>query len=433
MMIQRFVMPGLVLLSACSGRADEFDRPYVSERLKERSGFALALDEAPLPPDLSTEDGVSEDEAVAIALWRNAAFAEALAELGLRRADIHQAGMLPNPVLSLLYPLGPKQMEFALKVPLEALWLRPSRIAAAEADAEQSSALLVQAGLDLIAEVRNACSELDLCTKSARRGFESTWLREQLEQKAEARFRAGESAETELLAARSDLLQARSQEAQYRLHAALARERLRALLGFAQDPTALEFLPSERETRGLRGDRASRLKEALASRPDVRAAEFAIEAAGERAGLSQVEFLTISGILDANVDGRRVEAGPGMELPIPLFNQNQAGKTRAQAEVERAARSYVAVRTKVTIELNEAELEFARAVEAEREAELAQAPVEAAVTATLRAYEAGETSVLPVRLAQLRRTDFSLRLDEAETRLRRARARLERCVGRRLE
>ncbi len=433
MQFQRLWLPGLALLSACSGRADEFDRPYVSKRLEERSGFALALDEAPLPPGISLSDGVSEDEAVAIALWRNAAFAEALAELGLRRADIQQAGMLPNPVFSLLYPLGPKQMEFALKVPLEALWLRPSRVAAAEADAEHSSALLVQAGLDLIAEVRNAFSEHDLSLELGARAFEAVWLREQLEQKADLRFRAGETGEQDLLAARSDLLQARRQEAQHRLGTALARERLRALLGFAQDPAPLEFVPSPRELRRLQGDRASRLKEALASRPDVRAAEFAIEAAGERAGLASTEYLALSGILDANVRGSRVEAGPGMELPLPLFNQNQAGKTRAEAEVERAARRYVTIRDKVTLEVNEAELEYARAVDAVREAEQERIPVEAAVSAALRAHEAGETSVIPVRLAQLRRTESGARLEEAGQRLRRARTRLERCVGRRLE
>jgi hypothetical protein len=60
---------------------------------------------------------VTADEAVAVALWNNAAFQASLNDLGFARADLAEAGLLANPVLSLLLPVGPKQLEATLRWP----------------------------------------------------------------------------------------------------------------------------------------------------------------------------------------------------------------------------------------------------------------------------------------------------------------------------
>ena len=54
------------------------------------------------------------------------------------------------------------------------------------------------------------------------------------------------------------------------------------------------------------------MTDALASRPDVRAAELAVEAAGARVGLEKSRILTITATLDANGEGKQgFEIGPG--------------------------------------------------------------------------------------------------------------------------
>jgi outer membrane protein, heavy metal efflux system len=63
------------------------------------------------------DDGLSRDEAVAIALWNNAAFQVSVSQLGFARADLADAGLISNPVLSLLFPWGPKQLEWTLRWP----------------------------------------------------------------------------------------------------------------------------------------------------------------------------------------------------------------------------------------------------------------------------------------------------------------------------
>ena len=85
-----------------------------------------------LPELVDWEDGLSEDEAVTVGLWNNPAYRTLLADLDITRADVIQAAQLDNPQIMTLFPIGPKQWEFALRAPLDVLWLRPIRVAAAQ-------------------------------------------------------------------------------------------------------------------------------------------------------------------------------------------------------------------------------------------------------------------------------------------------------------
>ena len=79
----------------------------------------------PLPPGASIDDGLTTQEAVAIALWNSPSFQATLADLGVARADLAEAGLLRNPIFSLLFPSDPKQLEWTLQFPFDALWQRP--------------------------------------------------------------------------------------------------------------------------------------------------------------------------------------------------------------------------------------------------------------------------------------------------------------------
>ena len=81
--------------------------------------------QGPLPPDVDPTDGVTQEEAVAIALWNSPSFQATLTDLGIARADLVEAGLLRNPIFSLLFPLGPKRLEVTLQYPFEALFQRP--------------------------------------------------------------------------------------------------------------------------------------------------------------------------------------------------------------------------------------------------------------------------------------------------------------------
>jgi hypothetical protein len=73
-----------------------------------RSARGLAL-----RPGVSLDDGVTEDEAVAAALWDHPSRQATLADLGVARADLTDANQIPNPTLALLFPFGARPKEQA--------------------------------------------------------------------------------------------------------------------------------------------------------------------------------------------------------------------------------------------------------------------------------------------------------------------------------
>src|SRR4051794_33055937 len=73
----------LVLLCGCTAIPHACDRSCVSAKVTERTGFSVGPrppgKQVLLPNGASLEDGLTEEEAILIALWNNAAFQELLA------------------------------------------------------------------------------------------------------------------------------------------------------------------------------------------------------------------------------------------------------------------------------------------------------------------------------------------------------------------
>src|SRR5207244_12380279 len=132
----------VVTLAGCQTAPRSPDLGTVSAHLTERVGQTVGCDAGvsgvALPPGASLDHGVTDDEAIAIALWNNAAFQELLVDLGIARGDLIQAGLLPNPEFVYFFPVPEKPLKYVFDFPIEALWLRPIRIRAAARDAERT-------------------------------------------------------------------------------------------------------------------------------------------------------------------------------------------------------------------------------------------------------------------------------------------------------
>ncbi len=177
------------------------------------------------------------------------------------------------------------------------------------------------------------------------------------------------------------------------------------------------------------------LRAARASRPDVRGAELAVQAAAARAGWERTRVTTLAAQVEAQwTASGQLGARVGARIELPIFGANPGGIGRADAEVSRLAALLEVQRLRVTTEVIEARARLvqARASLATYRAEVLPALEEALRVAT-RTYEIGEDSYVFV-LDALRRS-VSARLLEldllAETR--RASAELERATGARLE
>ncbi len=144
------------------------------------------------------EDGLSEEEAIAVGLWNNPAYQELLADLQIAEADIIEAAQLQNPQVITMFPVGPKQWEFALQVPLDVLWLRPIRVSAADLEANRVAERLVQDGLNVVRDVRFAYIDWQLALERARLAEQGAKLRADVARIAEARLDAGDVAELDV-------------------------------------------------------------------------------------------------------------------------------------------------------------------------------------------------------------------------------------------
>lgn len=271
--------------------------------------------------------------------------------------------MLTTDLLSLLLPLGPKQLEATLKWPVEVLWERPKRVATARLATEAAAERLVQAGLDLAAAVKTAYADLALTHDRERLAEETAALLQRIDGLTQSRLAAGDISGLEARAARVDAARARQDAARTRHDVEIARERLRALLGFAVDGPAFDLVARLPDAADC-GPIPALLRDALVSRPDVRAAEIGVQAAAARLGWERSRILSLTAVLDANGAGREgFEMGPGIDIVPPLFDRNQAGRARADAELQRASGAYAAAQQRVASELREASAQYEQARE----------------------------------------------------------------------
>lgn len=423
----------VVATAACATtRGAVPDRSTLDEAIRTRAATGIRLEStAPLPPDAILDDGLTSQEAVAIALWNSPSFQATLADLGIARADLVEAGLLRNPVFSLLFPIGPKQLEWTLQFPFDALWQRPRRVAVAELNAQAVGQRLVWDALALVAHVRAAHADAVIADRRLQLTIENADLVQRLANITEARLRAGDISELEARPARSDAARVQVVRRAVEHDRDLARLTLAAALALDSSASQLRPVPTALADPASCGAGPARLEEALASRPDVRAAEIGVEAAAQRARWERSRVFTLIGVIDANGGGEEgFELGPGVNVDVPIFSRNQGAITRAELEIERASYRYAAVRSQVIADVRSASVRVQQAEQAivawrddivpSLETEQRQAE---------SAYRAGEIPLFALLDVSRRLVDGRSRLLDAEADLQRAMIALERSIG----
>jgi cobalt-zinc-cadmium efflux system outer membrane protein len=423
----------IAVLTGCTVHSIH-NESYVSDEIHSRTGHELRLIEEEgvfkLPDNVSLDDGLAEDEAVAIALWNNAQFQADLVGLGFARADLIESGLLRNPVLSLLFPLGPKQLEAWLHLPIEFFWQRPKRVQAAKLNAEHVADNLIQHGLNLIRDVGVAYAELVLSRERAKITAEESALRSEIAAIASERLKVGDISGLEEIA--FHLEDARAHEASVRFDrdAKVAEERLETLLGLGLEEIALQLSPSPTSIE-FEDQPSDLLASAFAARPDLRAAEIAIEVAGSRLGWERSRIFNLTAVLDANAEGKEgFEMGPGVQVELPILNWNNGQISRSQAELVQAARQYMAVKHRIAQEVLEAHTSYLAAQKALKilQVDILPASKNAAKNAEA-AYSVGEISYLELLDFKRQLLDSRLREAEAEADMRRAEVSLKHSIG----
>ncbi len=420
--------------------ADNKGREVISHEVQPRVGSTIPLQPpAPrrsfsLPPGVTLSDQLSADDAVAIALWNNSALEANMAALGIAQADLLDAGLLKNPNFQSLIPVGAKPFEFLLNWPIEDLWQRKRRVLAATQNLDTIATGLVQNGVNLVRDVKTAHADLWLAERRAETLRESATVRERIAKLTERRKEAGDASGLDVSLAWADARSAGELAKRADGDIEIAQVRLRILMGLRNSSQALS-------AAGLEGwpsfpANGELVQTAFASRPDLRAAELAIEASTYRAKWQRRRvFNMVMPMLSVKESGspQALRAGPGLTLEIPLFNRNQGQIARADAEVIQSAWRYVALRDQVEGEVRDA---MARLEQARKSLDMLRTGlkpvVEQAILQTETAYRNGDASYLNVLETTRQKFDAILRERDAEAALARAHAELERSIGKKI-
>jgi cobalt-zinc-cadmium efflux system outer membrane protein len=430
-------IPAAVLLTAVLTASDERER--VSRGLAGRTGHSLGPANRPasrsllFPPGISLNEKITEEQAVAIALWNNASLEVDLAQLGLARADLIDAGLLQNPTLWVLLPVGAKPFELLLNGHIDAIFRRPRRIKAARLNMDAVAAGLVQNGLNLVRDVRLAHANLALAEQKAAIARSVANLQAKIAN--DKGSRSGGNGGVEYYSAQKEAIAAADRAEQLRHSADMDRERLRYLMGLSGDTTELHAVVNP-VLPGMPLAWPALLDAAMSARPDLRAKEIAIEVAAAR---TRWERSRILGLLTAILSSKRVGqegilSGPGFLVEAPILNRNQGRISRAEAEMACAAREYIALRHRIELEIRQVRISVVAALETAGRVRNGILPAAQQIAQLAEgSHENGEAPLLH-KLEALRSLNDALTAEaDSIATVRKTVAELERSIGRKIE
>ncbi|MBS1979013.1 MAG: TolC family protein [Bacteroidetes bacterium] len=442
MKINALLLVVLAFLAGCNPR-NPYTRSYVSDRVKRQTEFEMTQQKPAgkfeLPPGASLADGITEDEAVTIALWNNEQFQADLAAISFAAADVKDAGIIPNPLLQYLSPNGGIVAQAYMYFYLDQLWQRPHRIAAAKRDAAKVAENMVQRSFTLIRDVQVAYADLSLARIRSKILAESAQIRMQMSYLASSRLRNGDISELEAITARMDSANAIDLLMRVQQDTSVFKYRFNTLLGLPTDTTI--HLSKSEPVMNHNVTREELLDIAFSNQPELVASRNAIEAAGHRLGWERSRIAVLTAVLNGqNFAGTPSAEKPipqtydlGIRTEIPIFSWNQGRISRAKAEIEQASHNYIALRQRVALTVSEAYARYELAVNSYQLWNKTVIPgLEQAASLSINSYGTGDISYLPVLEANRQLLDAKLKQAEASAELRRSVSQMNYSLGKRI-
>lgn len=415
-------------------------RTDVSDSLQNTTGFTLQKELKPgiinIPPQVNANDGLTEEEAVSIALWNNAQLQADLANITIARADVTDAGVIPNPLIRYLTPSGVLHVSGYINFAFDFLFQRPKRIDAAKVDALRVAQTSLKHIYTIIHDVQVAYTDLLLSKERLIIHQENARLSTEIAELANSRLRNGDISELEMVTFRTDSASAQDDVVKAVLDTAVKKNSLAVLLGFSPD-TALILQPTTFYADSQKVVEQAYLQLAFDYQPELRAAQINIEAIGKRLSWERSRvFAFISTLNYQHIPGKGGNKflpnafNPGIQMEIPILNRNQGGIAKAKAEMEAAAYQYVAIRQRIALDVENAYQRYEQAWKSYRIWEGSTLPaLEEAVRLSQSSYRNGDISYLPVLEAQRQLLNARLRRAEIQADIRRNVSALNYSIG----
>jgi cobalt-zinc-cadmium efflux system outer membrane protein len=398
-------------------------------------------------------DSLTAEAAVQVALLNNRRLQATYEDLGVAQAELVQAGLLANPVfgaraLWALEEAGPPDLGFNVALDFLDVFYRPLRRRVAQSAYEAARYEVAGAVLDLAARTRAAYVQ-------AQAAQAQLSLQRRIMENAEAGYTASRLLREAGNVPAVDLLAEQARYEQARLDGLVAegalaerREALTRLMGlFGADagyalagalppvPETLDFptvaaaagpAPGERMDMEMvveQMDDASPVfdvaafeRAAVAASLDLAARRQDVETAAVRLGLSGAEAVLPELHAGGEIEREEGEweAGPEVEIALPLFDQGQARRAAARAELRRARALFYAT----AVDVRSAARQLAQRLATTRRAGLhyqrVVLPLRAELAGqTMLQYNAMQTGVFGVLQAQQMEAEAARRYFDA--------------------
>ncbi|MGE0158216.1 MAG: TolC family protein [Gemmatimonadales bacterium] len=308
---------------------------------------------------------------------------------------------------------------------------------AAEASMEAASSTLSDVGRRLLAEVAFAYYGLAAAEKRFALVSEIGRSNEQLLEAVQTQLAEGELSVLEANLATIETARARARALEAtgaRTTAALELERL---IGMEPSGAVRTRGSADADFAKPTGSEAALLAQALADRPDLRAAESEVERARDEARLVRREAfpnLRIAGLVTRDDPSLDPRFGVSFGIELPLFNRSQGLTDRRNAEIAEAeeGRRSAELRVRTQVENALRAFESARAETELLEAELLQ-PIRQNSALLEIAYREGKMDLTSLLLVRNQLLDAELSYWDAWERRARAYADLQAATGAILE
>ncbi len=312
------------------------------------------------------------ERALQVAMLNNRALRATLEDLGVAQAELVQAGLLQNPVISgdLVASTRGNGLGggLALSQSLLSVFLIPAQRRVARARLAHAVVLVGQATLTLTRDVRVAFVRALAAEQALGLHRSRAQAAEVAHELAQRQFDAGNITplDQQLFAAALD--RARVELADAQLAVTVAREALTRLLGLWGEDVAWTFaapldrvLPAETELGSLEQQGMTDRLDLSAARFEARSIEYALTL--RRRGMIPELNVGLSARNEVGNDiGHEWVLGPSLSLELPIFDPGHADIARIQAYLRQAQHRLqdVAIHVRSEIRVHRAELVAAR-------------------------------------------------------------------------
>lgn len=389
------------------------------EQAQRMTGDAIGVDSAsvavPSEAERSSDriesllaDGISREEAVEVALLNNQDLQVRLLEIGVSRADVAQAGALSNPSLGAVVRFpndgSDATLEARLALNLIDLWHRPARKRVQERRLERTVLQTAHDAAELVAKTKLAYVSAVAAQRGREVEEENLASTQEFLDLTLAREEAGASTIVETNAARAEMLEQEVRLRSSRLAELEAKSRLATILGLDVDPLDLVLV----SPLALHADSVPSLdilkENARSHRLDLWAAKENVRAAVAAVSLQRRMFLPeLNGSVELESRGGDTEIGPGVELELPLFDQNRAQVTKAEYRQRQAEAVLAALTVSAQQQVRTAYERLVTTLETARSYEEEIEPLrESGLELARESFGAGKSGFLVVMEAQKR-------------------------------